>query len=143
MRLWSLHPKYLDSKGLVAQWREGLLAKKVLEGKTKGYKNHPQLQRFKLYPEPIKAINSFLTYTLEEAERRGYKFDRSKIQITHLKGVIDVKRGQLKYEFRYLLKKLERRDKKKFKEIMNEEIEPSPLFNVVDGGIEDWEKIKF
>ena len=47
MRLWSVHPKYLDSKGLVALWREALLAKQVLEGGTKGYRNHPQLDRFK------------------------------------------------------------------------------------------------
>ncbi len=46
MRLWSLHPKYLDRQGLLAVWREGLLAQKVLQGKTKGYKNHPQLKRF-------------------------------------------------------------------------------------------------
>jgi len=25
MRLWTLHPKYLDARGLVALWREGLL----------------------------------------------------------------------------------------------------------------------
>jgi len=43
MRIWSLHPKYLDSKGMVALWREALLAKQVLLNKTKGYKNHPQL----------------------------------------------------------------------------------------------------
>ena len=27
MRLWSLHPKHLDPQGLVARWREGLLAR--------------------------------------------------------------------------------------------------------------------
>lgn len=47
MRIWSLHPKYLDTKGLVALWRETLLAQHVLSGKTKRYKNHPQLARFK------------------------------------------------------------------------------------------------
>ena len=41
MKLWSIHPKYLDAKGLVALWREALLAQKVLDGKTEGYKNHP------------------------------------------------------------------------------------------------------
>lgn len=43
MRLWSLHPQYLDAKGLVALWREGLLAQAVLAGQTRGYKRHPQL----------------------------------------------------------------------------------------------------
>ena len=32
MRLWSLSPRYLDVKGLVAVWREGLLADAVLLG---------------------------------------------------------------------------------------------------------------
>lgn len=46
MRIWSVHPSLLDAKGLVACWRETLLAQKVLQGLTKGYKNHPQLDRF-------------------------------------------------------------------------------------------------
>ncbi|HKX52383.1 MAG TPA: pyrimidine dimer DNA glycosylase/endonuclease V [Nitrosospira sp.] len=37
MRLWTLHPRYLDTKGLVAAWREALLAQKVLSGLTSGY----------------------------------------------------------------------------------------------------------
>lgn len=74
MRLWSLHPKYLDTKGLLAVWREGLLAKHVLEGKTKGYTEHPQLERFLDAPEPLAAINRFLFCVLEESEKRGYKF---------------------------------------------------------------------
>jgi hypothetical protein len=40
MRKWSIHPQYLDTKGLEALWREALLAKNVLEVKTKGYRNH-------------------------------------------------------------------------------------------------------
>ncbi len=46
MRLWLIPPKYLDCKGLVALWREGFLAKKVLSNQTRGYKNYPQLLRF-------------------------------------------------------------------------------------------------
>lgn len=38
MRLWTLHPKYLDPKGLVALWRETLLAQRVLAGRTRGYR---------------------------------------------------------------------------------------------------------
>ncbi|GIW62281.1 MAG: hypothetical protein KatS3mg090_0107 [Patescibacteria group bacterium] len=78
MRLWTIHPKYLDSKGLVALWREGLLAKKVLEGKTKGYKNHPQLNRFKTHKKPLEAINSYLFNIYKEAKKRGYNFDKKK-----------------------------------------------------------------
>lgn len=80
MRIWSLHPQYLDTKGLVALWRETLLAKHVLEGKTKGYKNHPQLDRFKALSNPVNAINAYLAEVYHEAERRGYAFNRDKIQ---------------------------------------------------------------
>ncbi|MFP3165813.1 MAG: pyrimidine dimer DNA glycosylase/endonuclease V, partial [Nitrososphaeria archaeon] len=34
MRLWSLHPSFLDKQGILGVWREGLLAQKVLIGKT-------------------------------------------------------------------------------------------------------------
>jgi len=70
MRIWSLHPKYLDSKGLVALWRETLLAKHVLEGKTKGYKNHPQLNRFKAMKKPVEVINQYLSEIFIEAINR-------------------------------------------------------------------------
>ncbi len=75
MRIWSLHPKYIDSKGLVALWRETLLAQNVLLGKTKGYKNHPQLERFKEHENPLAAIGSYLLYVQEEASERGYNFN--------------------------------------------------------------------
>lgn len=79
MRLWSIHPKYLDSKGLVALWREDLFAQAVLFGHTKGYKKHPQLIRFKNTSDQSAAIASYLRSVVEEADNRGYSFDRSKI----------------------------------------------------------------
>jgi hypothetical protein len=79
MRLWSIHPKYLDSKGLVALWREALLAKKVLSKKTKDYKHHPQLSRFQKQKNPLAIINSYLTAVHREASGRGYSFDWRKI----------------------------------------------------------------
>lgn len=99
MRLWSLHPKYLDTKGLVALWREGLLAKKVLENKTKGYRNHPQLIRFKNCTEPSSSINAYLHFVCDEADERGYAFDRKKL--TRRKSdtpKICVPNGQIDYE---------------------------------------------
>ena len=66
MRLWSLHPAYLDTKALVACWREGLLTRKVLLGNTQGYRNHPQLQRFKLQPDPIASLDQYLSAILDE-----------------------------------------------------------------------------
>ena len=145
MRLWSIHPKYLDSKGLVALWREGLLAKKVLEGKAKGYKNHPQLERFKNFPNPILAINSYLYYVLKEAQKRGYRFNRQKIKIKKiLKRKIPVTNGQKEFEFQHLLLKLKRRDKKQYFYLLkfkrNGKILVNPLFYVVRGKKEKWEK---
>ena len=70
MRLWSLHPRYLDSKGLVALWREALLAKAVLSGRTRGYRQHPQLARFRAHPEARAAINAYLAAVHEEATGR-------------------------------------------------------------------------
>lgn len=79
MRLWSLHPSLMDTKGLVALWRESLLAKNVIENKTKGYRNHPQLIRFKKVNDPVDAINCYLSEIHKEAIKRKYNFDKSKI----------------------------------------------------------------
>ncbi len=142
MRIWSLHPKYLDSKGLVALWREALLAKNVLEGKTKGYKNHPQLLHFKETKSPIGAINKYLEEIFNEAIARNYKFDRKKIGKTRSTEKIKVSRGQIKYEFAHLLNKLKKRDKLKFEKIRSiAKVKPHPLFLVQKGSIEQWEKI--
>ncbi len=79
MRLWTIHPGYLDRKGLVALWREGLLAQSVLLGNTKGYKNYPQLTRFKNTDNPIGAIGNYLSAVVDEADKRGHNFNRDKI----------------------------------------------------------------
>jgi hypothetical protein len=143
MRLWSLHPKYLDEKGLIALWREALLAKKVLEGKTKGYKNHPQLDRFKKTKNPLDCINHYLTYIYEESVKRKYKFDRSKIGWDFTKTRLTVTDRQLDYERNHLLKKLQVRDIERYKELIEEEkFEPHPLFKIIKGEIEEWEIIK-
>ncbi len=142
MRIWSLHPKYLDAKGLVALWRETLLAKKVLEGRTKGYKNHPQLNRFKQAKLPLDAINKYLEGIYAEAVNRQYEFDRSKFEMTTSKIKLTVTQGQLEYEFEHLKKKLAVRDASKLAELSKLKIiEVHPLFSVIPGGIEEWEII--
>ena len=141
MRIWSLHPKYLDSKGLVALWRETLLAKHVLEGKTKGYKNHPQLNRFKEMKSPVNSINHYLEFIYEEACLRNFNFDKSKIQIDGERILLPVTIGQIEYETNHLLGKLIR-DGEKLKELKSvEKVIPHPLFYVVKGEIEKWEII--
>ncbi|HBT75764.1 MAG TPA: hypothetical protein DEB39_02300 [Planctomycetaceae bacterium] len=141
MRLWSLHPKYLDTKGLLAVWREGLLAKHVLDGKTKGYKNHPQLERFKRQENPVEAISQYLAEILAESERRGYHFDATKIVKPKQSITISVARGQLEYEKEHLLSKLDVRDPDAAGRLRNtKRIMPHPMFAVVPGGVESWEK---
>jgi hypothetical protein len=140
MRLWSISPKYLDTKGLVALWREALLAKHVLEGKTKGYKNHPQLNRFKNHPFSIEAINFYLSHVFIEASKRGYKFNISKFELFDNVMQLPVTTGQINYEFQHLLKKLQKRDLNKHIEIFTtEKIELLPMFYETEGEIEEWE----
>jgi hypothetical protein len=141
MRIWSLHPEYLDAKGLVALWRETLLAKHVLQGKTKGYKFHPQLERFRSLKNPVNAIDEYLSVVYLEALRRGYNFDEKKIDLNFKIVRIPVNRGQLEYETAHLLSKLKLRDKERYKALKDVKIlMPHPLFTVVDGPVESWEK---
>jgi hypothetical protein len=142
MRLWSLHPSYLDAKGLVALWRESLLANHVLEGKTRGYKNHPQLDRFKNSTKPIDAIDQYLAGVHKEAIRRSYQFDERKINWNYQPGKLTVTRGQLEYEIKHLLKKLRVRDENKYKALKAlNALAAHPLFKIVEGEIEPWEII--
>jgi hypothetical protein len=140
MRLWSLHPKYLDSKGLVALWRETLLARYVLEGKTKGYNNHPQLLRFKKSNDSISTINQYLVEIYNEALKRNYHFNKEKITYNFEKSKLFVTNGQLDYEIKHLLNKLKIRDICKFNELKSNLVfDVHPIFIVIDGDIEEWE----
>jgi hypothetical protein len=141
VRIWSLHPKYLDRQGLLACWRETLLAQKVLQGQTKGYRNHPQLIRFRLCPDPLAAIATYLVSLAEEAGARGYKFDRSKIPSARVTYTIPVRRGQILYEWVHLQGKLARRDPLRLERFSGIEIpETHPLFEIIAGDLEPWEK---
>jgi hypothetical protein len=143
MRLWSIHPKYLDCRGISGLWREALLAKDALEGKTKKYINHPQLRRFKEQKDPAKFIRTYLLYIWKDAVRRSYKFDKTKIGKGFTKKKIKITKGQIEYEFKHLKNKLKRRDPIKYKELIKiKMIEQNPLFAVIKGKIEEWEKIK-
>jgi hypothetical protein len=141
MRLWSLHPSQLDAKGLVALWREGLLARKVLEGKTKGYTNHPQLARFKACKEPLKAIDAYLEGVVHEAKARGYNFDESKIRLGMKIPQMPVTDGQVAHETKHLKAKLETRDPKKLKELHKREALIHPIFKMKQGPVEEWERV--
>ncbi len=142
MRLWSIHPKYLDCKGLVALWREGLLAQKVLCSRTRGYKAHPQLDRFRACPDPVLAIGCYLGAVLKEAEKRGYRFDGSKIMKIGRCTRIKTRKGQITFEWTHLLRKLKIRDLPRYE--INKTLarpRPHPLFESVPGGREPWERV--
>jgi len=145
MRLWSIHPKYLDRQGLLGLWRESLLAQKILWGETEAYKNHPQLDRFKACPDSKGAIGYYLFAIAKEAEKRKYKFDASKIRKqTFVK--IPVTIGQMVFEWVHLSQKLKKRcaQKQLQNELLmkQEELLTHPLFAWHSGGIEPWEKWK-
>ena len=142
MRLWTLHPKYLDPAGLVALWRETLLAQAVLLGKTKGYTHHPQLIRFQKLSDPIAGVATYLAAIHEEATKRGYHFDGSKIAKARLKEKIPETKGQLLYEWEHLQKKLKLRNPV-WHEANKKVLVPTahPLFKIVAGKIREWEKV--
>ncbi|QIL19503.1 pyrimidine dimer DNA glycosylase/endonuclease V [Thermomonas sp. HDW16] len=140
MRLWSLHPRHLDPQGLVALWREGLLARAVLHEQTRGYRNHPQLDRFKAHPQPKRAINAYLSVVQEEATARGYNFDRSKLGSIHAVEAIAVERGQLEHERAHLLAKLAVRNPSLHAQWCDAVFDVHPLFETVEGGIATWER---
>jgi hypothetical protein len=142
MRLWSLHPKYLDAQGLVALWRETLLAKAVLQGKTKGYRHHPQLERFKSHPSPRLAINAYLGLIHAEAASRGYDFDAAKIGPVRPVARMTVTSGQLQHEWRHLLRKLKARSPAVYKR-WRQVGEPDHhlLFRKRPGAVASWERV--
>jgi len=141
MRLWTVHPQYLDAQGLVAAWREALLAQKVLRGATRGYRHHPQLLRFQAQARPVPAVAAFLAGLADEAAQRGYKFDRTKISRVQFSGRIPETRGQLLYEWAHLKRKLRARSPAVYRQFRTVAVpKPHPLFRIVPGGVRDWEK---
>ena len=141
MRLWSLHPRYLDPAGLVALWREGLLAQAVLRGQTRGYTRHPQLARFRDRPSPAASVAEYLRVVQEEAMRRGYRFDAAKLGAERDAAPIDVSRGQLAFEWQHLLAKLRTRAPEQHERLQDVAApDAHPLFRVVDGGVAPWER---
>jgi hypothetical protein len=143
MRIWTLHPKYLDPRGLVALWREALLAQAVLKGQTAGYKSHPQLIRFKSTSSPTESIASYLRGVFVESCRRGYCFDATKIATPANSEPIIATRGQLDYEWEHLKKKLFDRAPSWLEMIQSiSRPIPHPLFRIVPGPVSEWEVIK-
>lgn len=141
MRLWTLHPRYLDARGLVALWREALLAQKVLAGSTTGYRSHPQLHRFRAHPDPSAAVAAYLHGVADEAERRGYRFDRSRVHAPAGPVTLECTSGQLRYEWEHLRAKLRARAPAVAALHAGVELPaPHPLFRIVPGPVAAWER---
>lgn len=141
MRLWSLHPKYLDPQGLVALWREALLAQAVLRGETRGYRHHPQLDRFRQHPAPLAAITMYLRAIHAEALARGYTFDATKIAPGDDAAHLPVTSGQIAYEWAHLLAKLKARNEAfhhRWQSVSAPELHP--MFEQRPGPVEPWER---
>jgi hypothetical protein len=142
MRLWSLHPRYLDSRGLTAAWRETLLARAVLAGQTRGYRAHPQLARFAACPVPLDAIDGYLHGLFAEACARGFAFDKAKLSAKPPVVQLTVTRGQLGFELRHLRSKLRVRDPGRLRQTprVAQSVDTHPLFRAIDGPVEAWER---
>jgi len=141
MRLWTFHPRYLDPRGLTALWREALLARAVLRGKTRGYRRHPQLLRFRSQKAPVGCVNRYLKCVYDESLRRGYHFDRSRLGRVGRCSRIETTAGQLYFEWKHFEEKLLARNPGHLAEVRRfEQPEAHPLFRIVPGPAEDWEK---
>lgn len=145
MRLWSLHPSLLDRQGITACWREALLAQAVLGGRTRGYTAHPQLARFRACPDPLDAIGAYLTAIRDDASRRGYRFDSSRIERPAGRNGGEVRMtvttGQLDLEWAHLVHKLESRSPQAYADAVGRGSPiPHPLFEVIPGPVADWER---
>jgi hypothetical protein len=141
--LWTLHRKHLDAKGLVALWREALLAQKVLQGRTKGYTHHPQFFRSSQTTNPPAALSAYLAEVHAEAVRRGYSFDARKIGKRRFRRKISETRGRLLYEWRHLKRKLKQRDPRRYRASLKmRKPTPHPLFRMVAGNVREWERVR-
>ncbi|HWL59435.1 MAG TPA: pyrimidine dimer DNA glycosylase/endonuclease V [Microbacteriaceae bacterium] len=146
MRLWSLHPRHLDRQGLVACWREALLAQAVLDGRTTGYRRHPQLERFRSAEAngsgtARELVSAYLLGVAAEADRRGYRFDRTRVlEAAAGDRRLPVTTGQLEREWAHLLAKLEARSPDQWRAEREAHPTPHPLFEVIPGPVADWER---
>lgn len=161
------------------------MAQAVLAGRTKGYRQHPQLVRFRCTPDPLETIGAYLGVVAGEAHCRGYNFNTSRILRPHpimtsgstrqnapdvtaittpnatvsndeTDGALatifapdsakdgmprmPVTIGQLEYERDHLMAKLRERSPQDATRLASTSLQPHPLFRVVPGGIEAWER---
>ena len=140
MRLWTVHPKYLDAVGLVALWREALLARAVLRGDTRGYRHHPQLTRFREQAHPVEYLDQYLAAVYAEAQHRKYAFDPRKLGGAGAGLRMSETTGQLAAEWAHLLGKLRQRAPERYRQLVTvRQPAAHPLFRIVPGRVRAWE----
>jgi len=141
MRLWTIHPRYLDGPGLVALWREGLLAQQVLRGRTTGYRHHPQLVRFRSHAQSLGCIARYLLAVHGESLVRGYRFDATKIGHSRAAVGLAETEGQLLHEWAHLMRKLRKRAPGLYRGLQKVDVpDAHPLFRIVPGAVRSWER---
>lgn len=168
MRLWTIHPTFLDNEGLHGLWREGLLAQKIIEDPTHGRSNNPQIARFRNHVSPISILGAYLWTVGHEGMERGFKYNVARIEDPPMLGSIMVPKGssgdpripvteeQIRFEFDHLFSKLEERDPVSLEKILNYSVQSTikyredfrlkainPAFRIVVGPIESWEKVSY
>ncbi len=117
------------------------MAQAVLRGETRGYRNHPQLDRFKNHSASLAAISLYLKGIHEEAKVRDYAFDIRKIEPARKTVSLNVTTGQMAYEWAHLLAKLEVRNPALYRKWRNVEMpEAHSIFTVHAGDVESWER---
>lgn len=138
MRLWTLHPKYLDSEGLMAVWRDALRARRLLKEETDGDSDHPQLTRFRETDHPADAIECYLQTVFEEARERDVSFDASKLHTPVRNVRIEETEDRLLYEWHRLLDKLRERQPPLFRKIKDlERPDAHPMFTIIEDDVHE------
>lgn len=150
MRLWSLHPSYLDKQALQVCWADALQALEYYKQERaymKGITNdlspyfYPCLDRFRMTGSPIAHITNYLHGLCDESERRNTPFGRAKLPEFTPGLRLKVTDGQIAREEKLLLLQLNRRKQTQLwmDLFVAEYVQPHPLFEIVSGPVEPWE----
>lgn len=156
MRLWSFHPSYLDNIGLARLYNEGIGGIRAIRGEQKMHLNHPQLTRFKVCCDNHTYIilSAYLRVVHNELELRGmvndgkfkhdlllnYLFQNTKDLFN-----ITVNSSQINGEIVHFINKTKTQKGRYINDNLKQAIAaknilPHPLFTVVPGPVESWEK---
>ena len=138
MKLWTFHPRYLDTCGLTGLWREAIMAQniliKLMQGKLVGYTNHPELNKIRNIGESIfweGAIRVYLDEIYKESVLRKHSFNQYKIRASRgflLNVEIWLSEEQLRQEEETIKERMAVRSPGRYQEVKDLQFEPHPLF---------------